>query len=549
MSSEIRIIYFCLFVLVLTPLLLINTGLDLFDEGYYLQGYVREQPIYFQLSGFHFLVRLLPLSDHILFARAYRVVLLIVAGLIFSRALHKKIFPDLSFSLVAGYVLLGNFLTYVHLSATISYNSLSVIFLELLLTSYLFFRDAEPGFSRQFVVPFITFGILLGFQAFNKPTSAALLALLFAVDQTVYRFRQWKNLLIILSSTAALSALVLFALAAHSFGSNLISAVRLMSQPDNPFSEGHLSAGFMIGQLLINTVLQSKMFLLFTFIYLVVYLAAKRFGYINHWITSVLFTGITLGVFFKYRSVYFGQPGAEYLFAFFLFVLFAWVIYWSKVDRRKNPQADFHLIATLFVLPFAGFWGSNNPPMLGIIHYMVFPLLLVVYLNRWLQLHFVKLLPLLLTAFTLYNFIWAPFYNPPVFDQKNKVQVRGVQLKVSDYVYNRALAFDSVQQSVDRDVALIPVAVPNGLLYVNRLISFKTLHFNSPEFTEGYLKLLRLQQLPDQLQLLLYKKHESEQINKAWLTFKNFLGQKGYEFFVLKETDEYVLLKVSSRGI
>jgi hypothetical protein len=544
-SSELRIIYVCVFVLILTPLVLISTGLDLYDEGYYLQGYVREQPIYFQLSGFHFLVKLLPLSDNILVARAYRVVLLIVTGLIFSRTLQRKVFQDLSFSLVAGYVLLGNFLTYVYLSSTISYNILNVIFLELLLSAYLFFRNAVFRFSKEVLIPLISFGVLLGFQAFNKPTTATILALLFVIDQTVYRFRKWRDLLIILSSTAALSVLVLFVLAVLSFGSNLISAIRLMFQPDNPLSDEHLNADFLISQLFVKTIHQSKFYLLFTASYFAVYLVARRYGKINHWITIILFTIITLVVFYKYRSVYFGEPGAEYLFAFLLFVLFAWSMLWWKSDCRNKLNVDFHLIAVLFLLPFAGFWGSNNPPMLGIIHYMVFPLLLIVYLNRWLQLLYVQLLPVLLTAFMLYNFIWAPFNNPPVFEQNRKVQVRGTQMKVSDYVYKRAVAFDSIKPFIERRLPLIPVAVPNGLLYMNHLIVFKTLHFNHPKFTEGYLKLLSLQQLPDQFQLLLYKNHGSEKLNMTWESFKKSLGQEGYKFFILIETEEYILLNVS----
>lgn len=538
---ELPVLYFSVFLLILTPLILLKTGIDLFDEGYYLQGYVNSQPIFFQLSGFHFLIRALPFSEHILFLRGYRVVFLVLSALFFAKALHKKVFADKSYSLIAGYVLLGNFLTYIHLASTISYNTLSVIFLELLFSCYLFFRSERFSISKGFLFPLLTFGIVLGLQAFNKPTSAALLAVLFCVDQAVYRLPRWKDWIRVIFSVGLLSALVLLVLVAYSYGSNALEAIRTMQESENPGMEGYLSFRFLFDQLFINTVLQSKKFLLFTFAYLFVYLIAKRYNKVNHITVQVLFMLITLGVCYRYRNIYFGQPGAEYLFAFFLYFLVAWAIQHWQTGHNANNQIDWHLVIALFVLPFAGFWGSNNPPMLGIIHYMIFPLLLIIYLNRQLKLSFVYFLPLMLSGYTLYNFLWAPYYNPPVFQQRKIIAVRGVSMKVSDYVYNRATAFATVKNDIDTAVSLVPVGVPNGLLYVNSLTAYYTLYFNSPEYTRGYLESVKIKGLPANVQLLVYKDHGSIQIQSAFNQFIAYLTENQFEITLIKDTDEYQL--------
>lgn len=539
--SELIFLYIPVLLLILAPLVLLTTGMDLFDEGYYLQGYARQQSIFFQYTGFHFLVRVLPFSEHIVFARVYRVVLLVLAALIFGKALHKKVFPEKTFIEVAGYVLLGNFLTYVHLASSISYNTISVIFLELLLACYLFFRSDSFSFSKRFIFPLFVFSALLGLQAFNKPTSAALLAILFTVDQAVYRLPCWKDWIGVIGIVAVVSSLVFLLLVAASFGVNVLEVFYMMQQPDNPFSEGHLSVGFMLGQLFINTVLQSKMFILFTFSYLFVYLVARRYRYVNHYLVQVVFALITLGVFYRYRNVYFGQPGAEYVFSFFLFFLIAWWLHSWQSRKTGNHKVDWHLVIAFCVLPFAGFWGSNNPPMLGIIHYMVFPLLLIIYLNRQLELSFVRFLPLMLAGYTLYNFIWAPFYNPPVFQQNKSINVHGVNMKVSDYVYDRGTAFTAIRNELNPDLPLIPVAVPNGLLYMNRLTAHFTLHFNSPEFTRGYLQLIRMKALPPSAQLLLFRDHGSSEIQDTFDNFIRYLEEHHYNITLSKETTEYRL--------
>lgn len=538
--NELYLLYSLVLLLILTPLLLLNTGIDIFDEGYYLQGYVREQNIFFQYSGFHFLVRLLPFSENIVIARIYRIVLLIAVAIILGKVLQRKVFTDKSSYEVIAYVLLGNFLTYVHLPSTISYNTLSLIFLELLLTGYLYFRNLTYSNSKTFVLPVVLFSIVLGLQAFNKPTSALLFALLFAVDQAIYRLPHWKDYFKIILLTGFISLLTFFILIALNYGDKFWQIIQIFQSKDNPFNEGHLSLRFLISQLLIIPLLQSKKFVLYTFGYLLVYILAKRYRYEQHYVVQIVFTAITLIVLYQYRKVYFNQPGAEYLFAFLLFYLMAWVLYYLKNPQIKS-KIDWHLVLALFCLPYIGFWGSNNPPMLGIIHYMVFPLLLIVYLNQYLQLKFVRFLPVLLVGFTLYNFIWAPFYNPPVFNQNYKLNVRGTVMRVSDYVHNRNSVFDSISYYISHQLPLIPVDVPNGLLYVHRLKGYLTLYFNSPEFTVGYLKLIQMKGLPDKAQILVHKLHRSDAIERALNKFLQYVAEKNYQVQLLNENSEYKL--------
>lgn len=542
-KKELLIARCCVAVLLAVVLLLSNTGIDLFDEGYYLLGYDKKQDIYFQFTGFHFLVRLLPFSDHLLIIRIYRVLLLAGAAYVLARSLYKNVFTEHSFSYVLAYTILGNLLTYVHGPASLSYNTLSVIFIELMLAAYIAFRTAPLVWSKSFIIPVVFFGLILSLQAFNKPTSALLLAVLFSIDQFICRKAVMRHYFLLVCGTGFVSLLFFLFLIYVYYGPNIREILHLLKQPDNPFSEGHLDSGFMFGQLVINTVIQSKKFVLFSLIYLLLFSLLRFRQLHNSVLAFFLFSAVTLFVFYQYRVVYFGQPGAEYLYSFFLFFSFIWFIQRKKLSEQEKEKARLSFFLILLVLPFAGFWGSNNPPMLGIIHYMIFPLLSLVYMNQLVNFRFLPVLAVLITGFTVYSYVWAPFYNPSVLKQQKELSVRGVTVHVSDYVFSEAEKFKAVYPFINKDAPLIPAGVPNGLLYSNRLHAYYTIHFNSSEFTAGYLRLLQKISVPENAQLLVYKTEESELVKKAVKAYIKKAKKGGMLAVNVYETSDYQLIR------
>jgi hypothetical protein len=199
----------------------------------------------------------------------------------------------------------------------------------------------------------------------------------------------------------------------------------------------------------------------------------------------------------------------------------------------------------LFVLPFIGFWGSDNPPMLGIIHYMGFSLLLVVYMNQLINFRFLPVMVVLITFFTLYNYTWAPYHNPPVFKQKKEISVRGVTIKVSDHVFSEVEKFKSVYTFIQQELPLIPVGVPNGLLYIHQLQAYYTICFNNPKFTAGYLRLLQEKGVLNNVQILVYKKESSSIVKRQLSLFFKLQQSHGLLPKVILETDDYRLYLLS----
>ncbi len=540
---RLRIVYCCIAVLVILPLWYANQGFDICDEGYYLQGYMRNQPIFFQYTGFHFFVKLLPFSDNLLAARLYKLVMIMLAACVLGYSLKRKIFIDDPAALVLGYSLLGGLLIYMHGPSTISYNSLSLVFMLLLVALYMEFRMATNFLATFSIWTILLFAIILGCLAFNKITSAALMAVFISVDQFIYRRKYLLSYFGLIGVIAIISLITLALLFWLAYGSHLQFIYHCSGLANNPFSERHVNAGFMIRQLVWTPFTQSKTYVVFTVLYLLVYVFFSRTVGRNSVTAQLIFAGIFIASLIKYRAFYFSQPSAEGFYALVFFILV--VIFFAAIAGKSTYKIDKHFVCLLFAVPFIGFWGSDNPPMLGVIHYTGFTLLLVYYLNHFLQLRFLHFIPVLITAFTIWNFLWNPFFNPPVFEYNKYVKVHGVETKVSDYTFEAQDNFLQILPHISKDEPIIPIAVPNGLMYINELPSYLTLYYNSPNFTTGYINLLGMTSLPERFQILFCKTDTSSEVAEAYAGFKTHLARLNYRIELLAETAQYAAYRAS----
>jgi hypothetical protein len=543
-AKSIYIWYGCI-VLILTALLFyINTGIELRDEGFYLQGYRRQQPIYFSHSGFQFLVRLLPFSDDIIIARLWRIALHIVAALAMAGSLHKYAIQQISFMHLAAYALFGSFLSYVFAPLSISYNSLNLILLQLLLAVYLVFRAKPFSFSSSTFGPITIFGILLGLLAYNKVTSAAFVTMLLCIDQLLLRFSEKKQLFSVISLIGLVSFTVFASCIYCTFDRDFLIGIFQGTKSYNPFYIDQNNPAFLLKQLFVNPVVDSRFLFLYTLgftalHYLSLFLKKQQSLSVQLGYCAILFM-----VFHQFRNVHYDIfTGSEYLVAFYLFIIIAFIIY----HRQKKSIEHFklHIAIALFALPFAGFFGSDNRPLLGLSHYMGFCLLLIMYLNHWLKISFVNYgLPVMLTGFLLYQILIDPYLNPSVFEQNKPANINGRQIYVSNTVYSKLQEFAKIKPYILADKPLIPIAVLNGILYSHNLTSFYTYQYNNVILNLGYIQLLLGINLPPNAQIIIYKDECNEYIQLRIQKLLSKASSEGLNAELVRETEHYVLYQL-----
>ncbi|HMK27291.1 MAG TPA: hypothetical protein VK483_14765 [Chitinophagaceae bacterium] len=545
-SSRIQVIQLITgisFLIILTVVLVCSkTVFDLLDEGYYLLSYDREQPIYFQFTGFHFLVRLLPFSDDIFIVRLYRVLLLLLAAFVLARALHKKIFQQQEFLTVLTYVLLGNFSSYVFAPQTLSYNTLNLIFLELLIASYIFFRDEKLKSENYKQV--ILFSIVLGFLAFNKITTAVLMVSVVIIDQLIYKWGKWGQLIKTIFIVGFISLLVFVAVMFAAYGLDLPDKIKLLLTPGNPFKGRYLSYWFLLNQFSVRTFLQDKLWIIFTLAYLICYISFKKFKSENSPFLVALFALIAVSSCYYYRKIYYSFPGSEFFYSFLLFYFLIWLQ--SVLSQHETKKVDWHFIILFLLIPFIGFWGSDNPPFLGMNHYYVFGILLCLYFSQILPLKFFNIYPVIIAGYVVFNLLWQPFANPPVFEQKKSIIIHHQRINVSDRIYVANEAFEKILPAIQRENPLISVGTPIGLLYIHNLRNYFTIYFNHYTLTIGYLKLIQTKPLPDNSQILVCKTEvqDNEEINKALNDFMENIKKSKISIEKVAETDQYSLMKI-----
>ena len=156
------------------------------DEGYYLLGYLRNQPIQDVGSDFHAIVRALSRSfpdDNIMVFRYLRVILNVMAVILFAGTSYEWLSrkKGLKISRWAYYpmVLLAGATSFTFATPTISYDSLELI-IVLSAASFLFVLFASRKIAVKAIGAFGA-GFLLWFACTNYPPAGICISILFGV--------------------------------------------------------------------------------------------------------------------------------------------------------------------------------------------------------------------------------------------------------------------------------------------------------------------------------------------------------------------------------
>ena len=373
------------------------------DEGYYLLGYLRNQPIQGVGSDFHAIVRAMTRSfadDDIMVFRYLRVILNAIAIIIFAGSSYEWLLrkKSLRISRWAYYpmVLLAGALAFTFATPTISYDSLELI-LTLAAASFLFVLFAS-GKSTVRIISAFCVGYLLWFACTNYPPAGVCVSILFVIAYFLEaEDRKWAHLL------AAFLGVVVAIVVSHFFIHDMKEWFSEMSRvfvsTFTEESQSNHDAGSLVSVMLI-TVGQALLVLvpavvLFTLMYKRVHVSDKL-----QWIIVLLLCAVLLVAkqIYELRGILFMIPVALVL---------------AKVLAQPEAHLkDFllskeaFLVLILMALPFAGVFGTNQPILIKAVIFAPFWLLAFFCLSALLKTEANERLILMVVALLMAGYVW-----------------------------------------------------------------------------------------------------------------------------------------------
>ncbi|NTS43778.1 hypothetical protein HRG84_23050 [Flavisolibacter sp. BT320] len=548
LKNPVNAILLLLLLFYATVLATANIGFDLRDEGYYFLGYERNQDLFFLFSGSHKLIRLLPFSDHIVINRIYRVVLILTASLIFARSLNRACFTKDKFWIVFSWVLLANTVSYLFGPISLSYNTLNLLMLQVTFAVLIDIYLSSHGLNKyKRFLRLLLFSFLLSLLIVNKPSTGALVTILFAVS-LFYLYRKIpgkavKDLLFVGISSIVFTCTVYFLM----YQDQLKLILSLLLQKQFYPGDQHLNFAFLFKQTLVKPFHDAKGVILFALAYLVIYFIWKKNIIRYKVFLSLFFLLLFLSIVSYHKFYYNGYAGAQFIYSYLLFIVIA-NYQLIKGKLKELDHSKKYIIVWLALLPIIGFWGSDVPFFLGVLNLIGFHVLLFLFFQES-RLYGFRIFSILIVGFAFYVNLFNPYSNPTVFQQKNKINSSKANLFVSDYVYDEYLALLKVKPFILESDALINIGTPVGSLYLCELKSFHTIYFNSVFFNNGYLQLIKNTTFNKRVQILYNKKsNHSDSYKKMKDGFYMFLLDKGYTLSKNIETEKYELVTLSPKS-
>ena len=415
---------------------IINKGFRFSDEGYYLIGYRKNQPLNTQLFFFHQLVRFFlgKYSTHIVILRVIRILLILVSTFFLTNAiskyrneekgsLKKYLIPIIFISLA---------ISYSFGPQSLSYNSLNQFFIVVFLGLILFSLSVK---NQSSILYYFLLGIVISFTFLTKLTSAFGLFLICAI---VIFFNNNFKLSII--KFAVLFISFLLGLTALNFILNL----NLISNFNNLYKflqNGNLNHN---SNLLWRSLFDFIIGIKFPAVFLIcfIFLLRKINIYLKPiWVINIvlIFLVSSLLIVVKTNQLVNTSP--------FIILIFAWVAHLiNEIVLDSGLSTSNYLLnrknitlALLFVgLPIVGALGSDTGILRNTLMYVVFWFLIPVFMvieNRLNKINLVFYSFHIITVTFLF-LVYSVWYNP--FRSENLQQVKyllGNPYHKSDKVY------------------------------------------------------------------------------------------------------------------
>ncbi len=373
------------------------------DEGYYLLGYLRNQPIQDVGSDFHAIVRALSRSfpdDNIMVFRYLRVILNVMAVILFAGTSYEWLSrkKGLRISRWAYYpmVLLAGATSFTFATPTISYDSLELI-IVLSAASFLFVLFASRKIAVKAIGAFGA-GFLLWFACTNYPPAGICISILFVVAYFLdVEEKKWAHLFAALCG--GLTAIVISHIFIHDMGGWFSEISRVLVSTFTEESMSNHDAGSLVSVMLITV---AKALLVFVPTVVLCTWAFKKIHVSERiqWLVVLLLCGIFLVV----RQVY-ELRGILYLIPVAL------------VLAKVLAQPDFNLrhfllskeafmVLILLAVPFAGVFGTNQPILNKAVIFVPFWLQAFFCLSTLLNSETNDRLNLLFVVLLLAGYVW-----------------------------------------------------------------------------------------------------------------------------------------------
>lgn len=373
------------------------------DEGYYLLGYLRDQPIQGVGSDFHAIVRAMSRSfadDNIMVFRYLRVILNAIAIILFAGSSYEWLSrkKNLRVSRWAYYpmVLLAGALAFTFATPTISYDSLELI-LTLAAASFLFTLFASGSKVVRIICTF-SVGFLLWFACTNYPPAGVSVSILFVIAYFLEaEDKKWVHLLVAFLGVLAAIAISHFFI--HDMKEWFSEMSRVFVSTFTEESQSNHDAGSLVSVMLI-TVGQALLVLvptvfLFTLMYKRVHVSDKV-----QWILVILLCAALLVVkqIYELRGILFMIPVALVL---------------AKVLAQPGfclkdflLSKDAFLVLIMVAIPFAGVFGTNQPILIKAVIFAPFWLLAFFCLSALLKAETNERLILMGIALLMAGYVW-----------------------------------------------------------------------------------------------------------------------------------------------
>lgn len=373
------------------------------DEGYYLLGYLRNQPIQGVGSDFHAIVRAMSRSfpdDNIMVFRYLRVILNIIVIILFAGTSYEWLSQKKGLTILrwAYYpmVLLAGAMSFTFATPTISYDSLELI-LVLSASSFLFVLFASGKIVMKTFGAF-SVGFLLWFACTNYPPAGVCVSILFVVAYILeVEEKKWAHLLAALCG--GLTAIVISHFFIHDMKVWFSEISRVFVSTFTEESMSNHDAGSLVSVMLM-TVAKALLVLIpavvvFTLMYKKINVSDKIL-----WIVVLLSCAALLVV----RQIY-GLRGILFLIPVAL--VLAKVLAQPGFSMKGFLLSkDAFLILILLAIPFAGVFGTNQPILNKAIIFVPFWLLAYFLLSTLLKNETNERLNLLVIVLLMAGYVW-----------------------------------------------------------------------------------------------------------------------------------------------
>lgn len=373
------------------------------DEGYYLLGYLRNQPIQGVGSDFHAIVRAMSRpfpDDNIMVFRYLRVILNIIVIILFAGTSYEWLSQKKGLTILrwAYYpmVLLAGAMSFTFATPTISYDSLELI-LVLSAASFLFVLFASGKIVMKTFGAF-SVGFLLWFACTNYPPAGVCVSILFVVAYILeVEEKKWAHLLAALCG--GLTAIIISHFFIHDMKVWFTDISQVFISTFTEESMSNHDAGSLVSVMLITVAKALLVFVptvvLCTWLFRKIHVSERI-----QWLVVLLLCGILLVVkqVYELRGILYLMPVA---------LVLAKVLSQPEFSLgRFLLSKDAFMVLILLAVPFAGVFGTNQPILNKAVIFVPFWLLAFFCLSTLLKNETSDRLNLLFLVLLLAGYVW-----------------------------------------------------------------------------------------------------------------------------------------------